>query len=322
MAILNLLVDGQFHSGEALGASLGISRAAVSKQMSVWRDLGVELDVVRNKGYRLRQPFELLDETRIRSHLKPSVQAMLQGFILKQETTSTNDELLRQLKAGCSHLLCLAERQTAGRGRRGREWVSPYGCNFYGSFSWTFERGFGALEGLSLAVGVAVARALKSYGVEHVGLKWPNDLMIGPRKLGGVLIEVQGEGGGPCDAIIGIGVNFWLSPAHEAGIDKEVVSLYRYFGDAVRRNELAAGIINEVVLLLSEYEADGFASVVSEWRQLDVYRGQRVSITQHQGVIEGVAEGVDESGALLLRVDDGLLHIAMGEVSLRAVSHV
>jgi len=317
--LLELLNDGQFHSGEELGERLGISRAAVSKQLAHWREQGLELDVVNGRGYRLRQPLEWLQAEAIRERLGSDARGLLSELIILTRTESTNDVLLQRLRqrpqAG---LVCLAEQQTAGRGRRGRPWVSPLACNFYGSISWTFSEGFAAVEGLSLALGVAVAEALERAGASGIGLKWPNDLMVDGRKLGGLLLEMQGEAGGPAHLVIGIGVNFYMSAEVAATIDKPVTDLRNLLGHTVPRNAVAALMLDAVLTLLRDYGRIGFAGWRERWLSRDISRGQSVSIIGLAEPLHGIAAGVDAEGALLLQTARGLEAVHSGEVSLRA----
>lgn len=318
MELLTLLADGQLHSGEELGERLGVSRAAISKQLGLWREQGLELEVVHGKGYRLMQPLQLLDGLRIRQGLSPTAQSVLAELLLESQVGSTNDVILQRLRqAPLSGLVCLAEQQTAGRGRRGRVWASPFACNFYGSFSWVFNGGFQSLEGLSLAVGVAVANALRELGVPEIGLKWPNDLMVGEAKLGGILLEMQGEAAGACAVVIGIGVNLWLSPRVRAALDRPVTDLATLAGRELDRQRVSACIIDHVLRLLRDYEAEGFSAWQQAWMARDVSRGKSVNILGLAEPVQGVASGVDQHGALLLQTTAGLQRIHAGEVSLR-----
>lgn len=319
MDLLALLADGQFHSGEELGERLGISRAAISKQLAQWREQGLELDVVHGKGYRLRQPLEWLSQEQVRQGMSDAARALVADLRIEQRINSTNDVILQLLREQPrSGLICLAEQQTAGRGRRGRSWASPLACNFYGSISWTFDDGFAVVEGLSLAVGVAVAQALERAGAQGIQLKWPNDLMVGERKLGGILLEMQGEASGPCHLVVGIGVNFHISPEVAAGIDKPVVDLKTVLGGPVARNLVTGLILEEVLLLLRDYARLGFTAWRERWMRRDVSQGEPVSIIGLAQPIEGIARGVDEHGALLVETGEGLERIHGGEVSLRA----
>lgn len=320
MQILELLADGTIHSGEQLGKALGVSRAAVWKQVAALRKKGVDVDVVPGRGYRLVQALESWRQEAVEGELAPAARQLIRRLQIEQTTSSTNDvvaALMREFP-GAGAVVCFAEEQTAGRGRRGREWFSPWGRNFYGSVGWTFPEGLMALEGLSLAVGVAITRALRRYGTDAVRLKWPNDLVVEGAKLGGVLIEVQAEAGGPCQAIIGVGLNLSLPAGSEALLGRPVADLASLVPGAVRKNQLGALVLEELVSLLRDYPLHRFSGIRDEWLALDDLRGAPVRITGLAQELEGTAEGVDEQGALLLRTEQGLQRIQAGEVSLRA----
>lgn len=318
MQILQLLSDGNIHSGERLGETLGISRAAVWKQIDALRKKGVDVEVVPGKGYRLAVPVEAWSRERLLQAMSPGCRALLSHVAIEGVVTSTNDvvaSLMREHPAGA--VVCLAEEQTAGRGRRGREWFSPWGRSFYGTLGWVFPEGIAALEGLSLAIGVAVARALRRSGVEGVQLKWPNDLVAGNAKLGGILIEVQAEAGGPCQAIIGLGLNLSLPSGVSTRLGREVTDVASLAGRSVARNQLAGLIIEEMLLLLKDYPRNRFASVREEWQSLDALQGQSVVVTGVAEIQEGIALGVDDHGALVLDAPGGRYLVQAGEVSLR-----
>lgn len=318
MSLIDLLSDGEIHSGEQLGRMLGVSRAAVWKQVEVLRRKGAAIEVVPGRGYRLQGVMEPWDESRLLDLMAPDARAVLQRLEVRKTTASTNDDAAALMRQGFSGaVICLAEEQTAGRGRRGREWFSPWGRSFYGSFGWVFAEGLPALEGLSLAVGVALVRALERYGIRGVGLKWPNDLEVDGAKLGGVLIEVQAEAGGHCQAVIGIGLNLSLPPDASARLERKVTDVAALTGGAVGRNRLGALLIEEVLLLLRDYPQRRFAGVRDEWLQLDVLRNCPVEVTGLQQVISGIGRGVDERGALLVETPAGLITVQAGEVSLR-----
>lgn len=319
MQILELLADGTIHSGEQLGRVLGVSRTAVWKQVANLRKKGVDVEVVPGKGYRLAQALEPWRQEAIERELSPRARQLIRQLRIEQTTSSTNDVVATLMRESheAGAVVCFAEEQTAGRGRRGREWFSPWGRNFYGSIGWTFSEGLMALEGLSLAVGVAITRALRRYGTDAVRLKWPNDLVVEGAKLGGVLIEVQAEAGGPCQAIIGIGLNLSLPSGSDALLGRPVADLAGLVPGAVRKNELGALLLDELVILLRDYPQRRFSAVREEWLALDALRGAPVLITGLAQELEGIAEGVDEHGALLLRTARELRRIQAGEVSLR-----
>lgn len=277
MQILQLLADGKIHSGEGLGRALGITRAAVWKQVEMLRKKGVDIEVMRGQGYRLPRALEQWNSTILLEGLSLELRPLLAHLQVEESVSSTNDVVaafMRQHPRGA--VVCLAEEQTAGRGRRGRDWFSPWGRSIYCSMGWTFPEGLVALEGLSLAVGVAIARALRRYGVEEIRLKWPNDLMVRGAKLGGVLIEVQAEAGGACQAIIGVGLNLALPADSSVLLGRPVTDISTVTGGVVRKNELGAAMLDELLGLLQCYSVKRFAGIRDEWMSLDALRGQQV----------------------------------------------
>jgi BirA family biotin operon repressor/biotin-[acetyl-CoA-carboxylase] ligase len=321
MSLIDLLSDGEVHSGEQLGRALGISRAAVWKQIEALRRKGLSVEVVAGRGYRLGCALEPWDEDMLRDCMSPQALALLGSLEIRGTTGSTSDDASARLRQGVAGaVVCLAEEQTAGRGRRGREWFSPWGRSFYGSIGWVFAEGLPALEGLSLAVGVALVRALGRYGIEGVTLKWPNDIEVGGAKLGGILIEVQAEAGGLCQAIIGIGLNLSLPSEASVLLGRRITDVAALAGGRVERNRLGALLIEEVLLLLRDYPHQRFAGVRDEWLRLDAMRNLPVEVTGLQERILGVGRGVDERGALLVETDTGLVTVQAGEVSLRGMN--
>ncbi|MDX1654152.1 MAG: biotin--[acetyl-CoA-carboxylase] ligase, partial [Candidatus Competibacteraceae bacterium] len=237
--LLEVLGDGRFHSGEELARALGVSRAAVWKHLNSLGRRGLEVHAVRGRGYRLPNPLELLDPEGIRAQLSPSVQGRLAQLEVFDQIDSTNSYLLTRAKAGApGGSVCLAERQSAGRGRRGRQWISPFAANLYLSVLWRYPDGPALLSGLSLAVGVAMARALEGVGVVGVGLKWPNDLLWRDQKLGGILLEFGGESSGPCQVVTGVGLNVTMPKEPALDIDQPWPDLTTVLGLGLSRNRL------------------------------------------------------------------------------------
>lgn len=319
MQILRLMSDGRFHSGESLGRELGISRTAIWKQLKQWQQKGLLIDVVPGKGYRWRNPVEWWSENELRSHMSPAAASLLYSLQIEQSVTSTNtvvlDRLLRERRSG---VVCLAEEQTEGRGRRGRQWLAPLGGGFYGSIGWFFDAGVAALEGLSLAVGLAVARALNRYGVEGVGLKWPNDIMHDDAKMGGILIEMHLDSDGGCFVVVGMGVNFAVTAEVQSEVGRKVTDVQRHLAvPRLERNRLGGAILDEVLLMLSGYGQGSFALLRDEWCRLDVLRDREVELQGVADAMTGVARGVNASGALLLDTREGQRNISSGEVSLK-----
>lgn len=320
--LLVWLADGQFHSGQILGERLGISRAAVWKQIHALKDLGVEIYAVPGRGYRIPDGLDLLDKQRIVDTLTGEAQSVAANFQLHLSIDSTNTEAMRQAIDGAASALVIAEHQMSGRGRRGKTWVSPFGHNLYMSLVWSFQGGVAALEGLSLVCGLAVVRALRGQGYAGFELKWPNDVLYQGRKLAGILLEVTGDLTGACRVIVGIGVNTRLPVAAGKAIDQPYSELATISAKQVDRNELAAGLINELFACLAVFSEQGFKPFRQEWIALDRYHGADVEIRAGRQVMTGRAVGVDELGRLLLESDQGRVTITGGELmpSLRPLS--
>lgn len=321
LAWVRLLADGEFHSGEAIAAHLGITRAAVWKALRKAADqFGLTLESVRGRGYRLRSPLQLLDADRIVAALTSDGHRRLARLDIYDQIDSTNAHLLREAAAGLpSGAACLAERQTAGRGRRGRVWVSPFGVNLYLSLLWRFPLAPAALGGMSLAAGAVVAETLSAVGATEVTLKWPNDLLWRRRKLAGLLLEVAGESQGPCHLVIGLGVNLRMAAGQGVGIDQLWATLDQATnGRLCERNVLAARLLDALMGAADRYADDGLAPFLDRWRHFDAFEGKPVSLLIGDRRIEGRHAGVANDGALRLETADGLRHFQAGEVSLRA----
>lgn len=321
--VLRLLSDGQFHSGAELGKTLGIGRSAIWKHVRAVQALGVEVYAVRGKGYRLAAPVEFLDRQGILQSLSLRNADALCGAEVHFEIDSTNRYLL-DLAAERSDRpwLCLAETQTAGRGRRGRAWASPFGENLYLSLLWRFELAADALAGLSLVAGVAIAEALAAMGVEGIGLKWPNDLFHDNRKFGGLLIEVSGEASGPWDAIIGVGLNLNMPRAAGRDIDQPWTDLNTAARRSLGRNRVAAAVIDALMDALPRFERLGFAPFRTLWTKYDIALGRMVDLHVGSGKVEsGRARGVGQQGALLLERNGVVRSVTTGDISLRLAEH-
>lgn len=318
--ILAILADGEFHSGAELAEALGVSRTAVWKHLNGLESLGIRHAAVSGKGYRLSRPIELLEGARIFGYLGDESRAKISCLEIHDQIDSTNTYLssLARQNAASGHV-CLAERQLAGKGLRGRHWVSPYGSNILLSILWRFQHGPSAISALSLAIGVAVIRALRRYGIDNAGLKWPNDIYSGGKKLGGILIEVAGENEGPCYAVTGLGLNLFLPEAEAAAIEQPWTDLSSIAGgERIGRNQLAAELISQLLAVLAEFEQTGLAGYLEEWRDYDCLRGEAVSLFIGMQQFDGTLEGIDAQGFLLLRdAEQRLRAFASGEVSFR-----
>lgn len=316
---LNILADGEFHSGEELAQCLRVSRGTVWKEIESVRQAGLDVFAVRGRGYRLSLPFELLDRKTILDALNADTRKRLGQLDLEWSVESTNTTALTCAKRGApSGYTCVAELQTGGRGRRGRTWQSPIGGNIYLSQLWKNTDGMSSLGGLSLAVAVAVVRALKKTGITDVGVKWPNDILAEGKKLAGILLEVSGESSGPCNVVIGIGVNIKLGAQAAQLIDQPWTDLSTLSARPVGRNALVAELVIELLRMQKCTETQGLDTYLQEWRALDCYLDKPVVLQTAKGNFQGIVRGVDDNGALELACDGQLLRFHSGEVSLRA----
>lgn len=321
--LLPLLADGEFRSGQDLADALGVSRTAVWKQIRrIAADSGLAVESLRGRGYRIPGGIDLLDAAAVHDALNARARELLADLLLLDSIDSTNVELLRRAEAGAARgTVCSAEQQTAGRGRRGRHWVSPYAGNLYLSLLWEFDQGAAALEGLSLAVGVAVAQALSACGVQDVRLKWPNDILHDGAKLGGVLMEMTGDAAGTCQVVVGLGINVAMPAAAAGAIDQAWTDLRGVCGEtAPSRSALLAALLNELLPLLADFQRDGFAAWRQRWMSLDAYAGAPVILDSGANRLAGTARGVDERGALQLETSAGVQLVYGGEISLRAAT--
>jgi BirA family transcriptional regulator, biotin operon repressor / biotin---[acetyl-CoA-carboxylase] ligase len=238
------------------------------------------------------------------------------------QVDSTSTELLRRAARRDIHgALLAAEWQTAGRGRRGRVWTAVAGGSLTFSLGWRFEQGAGFVAGLSLAVGVAVVRALEAEGLTGVELKWPNDLVHRHLKVGGILIELNGDALGPSTVVVGVGLNIRLPQAVKRDIAQPVSDLTAVAGrgaPAIDRNRLLARVVCELAASLSQYAAQGFVPFAAEWQRRHAYQGKPVKLLLPDGEsVKGTVAGVDSTGALVLADGPRRARFLAGEISLR-----
>ncbi|MEO7775694.1 MAG: biotin--[acetyl-CoA-carboxylase] ligase [Steroidobacteraceae bacterium] len=316
------LADGEFHSGEKLAAGLGVTRSAIWKAAAALRELGVTLDGVTHRGYRLVAAVAPLDAGALRAAMPAALLPKLRMGSVHWRIASTNAELLERggLAPG-SFDYSVTECQTAGRGRRGRRWLAPPGGAVCLSIAWAFESLPAEAGTLSLAIGVCVLRALGAMGHADAWLKWPNDLLAQGGKLAGILIELRSEAGGPAHVVIGIGINLQLGDVlreQVAATGTRATSLQSLGFDLTRRNELVAHLIAECVAGLQVFEREGFAPFAAQWSQSDALLGEMVTVTGVDGPTQGVARGIDAAGALLVETQGSLRKFRSGDVSVRA----
>lgn len=320
--LLQRLIAGPV-SGDVLAREGGQTRAAVWKRIEALREAGVPIEARAGRGYALASPMDLLDAGAIRDGLPPAIQSSLASLETTWSIDSTNTELLRRPSPATGAEVLLAERQTGGRGRRGRQWASPLAAHLYLSVSRQFGGGLARLGGLSLVAGVAAAQALRACGFE-VHLKWPNDLVVpnveGPlRKLGGILVEGGGEHAGPVRAVIGMGINVRMPAAIAAGIDQPWCDLSGLSSTPPDRNRIAAAVLSHLLPALEEFDADGLAPFHARYAALDALAQRPVTLHTATGELHGTALGLADDGALRVRLKDGEeRNFHSGEVSVRS----
>jgi BirA family transcriptional regulator, biotin operon repressor / biotin---[acetyl-CoA-carboxylase] ligase len=321
--LLVMLAEGTFYSGEQLAKKLKISRGGIWKLMRSLKALGIDVESVPRQGYRLPRAVDLLDKDAIAGTLPVATRALMERLDVLLTVDSTNRHVadLPAPEAG-QFQLCTAEVQNAGRGRRGRSWVAPFGSGVCMSIGWQFAEAPPTFSALSLAVGVAVVRALDGLGIKGVGLKWPNDLQWQGRKLGGILIEMRGESAGPAQVIIGIGINMQMPAAirmqlaeREAAVIADIHEIMRDKTPA--RNVLIGAVVTELLRMLQVFTSQGFAPFKDEWLRLDTLANAPVKIISGSQTTFGSARGVETDGTLLVDVDGELRRFVSGEVSLR-----
>jgi BirA family biotin operon repressor/biotin-[acetyl-CoA-carboxylase] ligase len=321
--LLRHLADGKLHSGCDLAVAAGVSRAAVSKQLQALRQQGLEISAQAGQGYQLANAVEWLDEVAICALLGTESQAALDSLKLFWSIDSTSAWLAAQPPVNEGRFsVCLAEHQTGGRGRRGRQWLSPVGAGISLSLKWYFNGPPVNLSALSLAVGLAVLRVVEAAGIPGLGIKWPNDILVDGRKLAGVLIDLNGETEGPVHVVIGVGINALVSGSLVSEVQRdgglEPAGLASWFRDRpVPRNQLVAGLVDEIWSVLRDYEQQGFDALMAEWKEHDVLMGCPVTVSAGKTRREGIANGVLPDGSLRLRVEGAEEKVAFGEVSLR-----
>ena len=319
--VFQRLDDRDFQSGEALAADLSVTRAAVWKAVEQLRELGVGLDASTNKGYRLAPGVGALSAERVVALLPFDVRSRIDSLIVEWTLESTNTELLGSSPpaAGTASVV-LAEHQTGGRGRRGRGWIAPPGGAICLSLAWQYADMPADLAALSLIVGLCASDALRALGIADVGLKWPNDLVTGQGKLGGILIEMRAEAGGPVHVVIGIGLNVLLDDEARAAIQAagNVADDMRARGGPVPdRNRVVAELLARLVPALEGFPRLGLKPWLESWHANDALFGREVRVENAGAISRGVARGIDAHGALLVENPDGVQRFISGEVTVR-----
>ncbi|MCL6366891.1 bifunctional biotin--[acetyl-CoA-carboxylase] ligase/biotin operon repressor BirA [Pectobacterium versatile] len=310
LKLIKILSDGEFYSGELLGEMMGMSRAAINKHIQTIRDWGIDVFTVTGKGYSLPAPMQLLDADVILKHLPEG------GVTVLPVVDSTNQYILERLDTLSSGDACLAEYQQSGRGRRGRQWFSPFGANLYLSLYWRLEQGPAAAVGVSLVIGIVMAEVLHKLGADGVRVKWPNDLYLKDRKLAGILVELTGKTGDAANLVIGAGINLQMREPAPDTINQGWINLQEA-GIEINRNTLASTLISELRSALIIFELQGLEPFISRWEKLDNYFNRPVRLIIGNREIHGIDRGIDRQGALLLESDGLITPYIGGEISLR-----
>jgi BirA family biotin operon repressor/biotin-[acetyl-CoA-carboxylase] ligase len=298
--LLAELSQEHFISGVALAQKFGVSRSAISDALKDAGKAGIKIFSLTRRGYRLGSAIDLLNIDVVRKALGGQARRLDVDIVLT--IGSTNTELLARGAAGAASGTCVAaETQTAGRGRRGRVWQSKFAGSLTYSLLWRFEKGAAELGGLSLMVGLVLARALRAAGVSDAMLKWPNDVLVNGEKLAGILIETQGDMLGPTVAVIGVGVNIGLPESLKLLIDQPATDVLSHVGKFSSRNDLLALMLRELVVALDQFSQHGFKVFKDDWTTLHALHGQLITVRQsHSAAYDAVVKDVGNDGSLIV----------------------
>lgn len=308
LKLIEILADGNFHSGEELASDFGITRAGINKYIKVLREWGIELSSIQGKGYSLKKPMDLFNKSKIDQYYQADSRVEILPII-----DSTNQYMLDKIPDLKSGDCCIAEFQSKARGRRGRQWFSPFGTNLYFSMYWRLEQGIAAAMGLSLVVGIVVTQALRELSGQDIKVKWPNDLYLNDQKLAGILVELAGKTGDCAHVVIGIGVNLNMTNPDTNIVNQKWANLGN-----INRNLLVAKIAKTLRENLEKFEKNGLAFFIDDWNHLDNFIHRPVKLLIGDDVIRGVAKGINDQGALLLEQNGKIQAYIGGEISLRS----
>ncbi|EDN69760.1 biotin--protein ligase [Beggiatoa sp. PS] len=328
--VLSILADGQRHTAKQLTEQLAINTAVLEQAINTLSAYGIQFNSSVKNTYQLAESLELLEHSLIQSGLSTETLSHLNDLDIFDVIDSTNRYAL-DFK-GVVPYICLAEYQTAGRGRQGRQWISPYASGLCLSIKYRYQILNESLGGLNIALAVTVVRVLQKLGVTEVGLKWPNDILWHNRKLAGLLLESRH--GRDCDVVIGIGINVKMPLVDTTTITQTWVDLETILEQSISRNTLAAMLIEQCLQTLIHYPQLGLSAFHDDWHRFDLSYGQPVTLkipsrsslneeekmadtNFNSQMVMGTAYGIDEQGALLLQVGEQKQRYVCGEVSLR-----
>ncbi len=310
--LVKILHDGQYHDGNTLGDTLQLTRSAVWKTIKKLQNYGIKIESIKGKGYQLLEPLLLIDPEKIKNNIAKHID--LSVF----ETIDSTNHYLKRFKTNKHPKICIAEQQTAGKGRFNREWHSPFGKNIYLSCLYPFQKDVSELAGLSLLTSLSIIKTLHDMGIKKdLAVKWSNDIVFDGKKLAGNLIEVQAETHAGCHAIIGIGLNVNMLHDEDKKISQDWTSVKAILNRYIDRNELCVSLINNLMQYLNKFEALGFEAFIEEWDTLDSLKNKFISLKIFNEKIDGKVLGINAQGYLLLQLSDGNVRVcSSGEASL------
>ncbi len=317
--LLSILSDNQYHSGTDIGKKLGLTRSGVWKLIKQLETLDIQIQSVTNKGYMIENTLEFLNQEKITAHLSATHLKMLDDFFIFDSIDSTNNYLVAHAKKlNRKNAVCFAEHQTAGRGRLGRSWVSPFLSNIYLSILWNFPFDLPALSGLNIVMGVSIIKVLQQLTKnQDLKLKWPNDVLWNNKKLSGILIDIIGEYNGTCSVVIGIGLNINMSKNLTDEIKKPWTAINQITDATLSRNKIAGALLEAIIENVIQFSKSGLTPFIDEWNYFDYLAGKSIKISTGTHSLTGIAQGIDEHGRLLLKLDNNKIEtITSGDASI------
>ncbi|MEZ9142619.1 MULTISPECIES: bifunctional biotin--[acetyl-CoA-carboxylase] ligase/biotin operon repressor BirA [unclassified Shewanella] len=307
--IIGLLDHTEFISGELIAQQVGLSRTAVNNHIAQLETYGVDIFSVKGKGYKLANQLPIFDKSKLVNNIE-------NRCFYFHEIESTNAFMLQHADELKNGDICIAEYQSAGRGRRGRQWVSPYGQHVYASLFWRLNQGMNAAMGLSLVVACSIVTSLKAFGVDGLGVKWPNDIYRDNKKLAGILIELSGHSIDECNLVIGFGINMSMSEQHAEQIDQPWSDLTS-LNSMPDKTELLTAIHKQLKIDLMQFEAEGMEPFISQWQEYDLFYDKQINLLMAPNNVTGTCKGIDKQGAVLLEHNGVITSYIGGEISLR-----